>query len=293
MASNSSALPGRVGTDGSGLDGRSPSLPARPSHAPSAGCRPATGGTRPGRSRPSPAFAGKPDGILMPPPPPGDSTTWRPWASSVRSGGRRSGRSTAAAVPHPSTSSPRTASGRRSGAARGHGRPHRRDVVGAAPAVPAGRAHAPGRVAPRPRRTAPGPRKDRRPRPRRGRRRIRYDPGHGAGGRRRRDRAPEVRPDRGVVGHRHPRGPAARDGAAAAFRAHPLDYALLADQILLWQDENRRDEVRRTWGRDFHRRYGHSGPARADGESDEATADAAPMEDAVSMGDPETTDADS
>ncbi|MCP9985829.1 type I-E CRISPR-associated protein Cse2/CasB [Streptomyces sudanensis] len=73
----------------------------------------------------------------------------------------------------------------------------------------------------------------------------------------------------------------------------PLDYALLADQILLWQDENRRDEVRRTWGRDFHRRYGHSGPARADGESDEATADAAPMEDAVSMGDPETTDADS
>ena len=35
----------------------------------------------------------------------------------------------------------------------------------------------------------------------------------------------------------------------------PLDYALLADQLLRWQDENQRDTVRRTWGRDFHRRY--------------------------------------
>ncbi|GHH85812.1 hypothetical protein GCM10018793_55200 [Streptomyces sulfonofaciens] len=35
----------------------------------------------------------------------------------------------------------------------------------------------------------------------------------------------------------------------------PLDYARLADQMLRWQDENRRDGVRREWGRDFHRRY--------------------------------------
>ncbi|MFF9315977.1 type I-E CRISPR-associated protein Cse2/CasB [Streptomyces sp. NPDC014748] len=35
----------------------------------------------------------------------------------------------------------------------------------------------------------------------------------------------------------------------------PLDYALLADQLLRWQDENLREDVRRAWGRDFHRRY--------------------------------------
>ncbi|WP_052269683.1 type I-E CRISPR-associated protein Cse2/CasB [Streptomyces sp. MUSC 125] len=59
----------------------------------------------------------------------------------------------------------------------------------------------------------------------------------------------------------------------------PLDYALLADQLLLWQDENRRDDVRRIWGRDFHRRHPHPGPARADGGSDETDTDTAPLED--------------
>jgi CRISPR system Cascade subunit CasB len=35
----------------------------------------------------------------------------------------------------------------------------------------------------------------------------------------------------------------------------PLDYESLADQLLRWQDENRRDTVQREWGRDFHRWY--------------------------------------
>ncbi|MFJ4683745.1 type I-E CRISPR-associated protein Cse2/CasB [Streptomyces sp. NPDC088789] len=35
----------------------------------------------------------------------------------------------------------------------------------------------------------------------------------------------------------------------------PLDYARLADHLTRWQDENARDEIRRIWGRDFHRRY--------------------------------------
>ncbi|URM92167.1 type I-E CRISPR-associated protein Cse2/CasB [Streptomyces sp. MRC013] len=59
----------------------------------------------------------------------------------------------------------------------------------------------------------------------------------------------------------------------------PLDYALLADRLLRWQDENRRDDVRRTWGRDFHRRHEHPGPARTGGGSDEADTDAVSAED--------------
>lgn len=67
----------------------------------------------------------------------------------------------------------------------------------------------------------------------------------------------------------------------------PLDYAFLADQLLLWQEENRRDDVRRAWGRDFHRRHAHPGPARTDGGSDEVGTDAVPTEDL------DATDADS
>ncbi|MDT9683131.1 type I-E CRISPR-associated protein Cse2/CasB [Streptomyces sp. TRM76323] len=59
----------------------------------------------------------------------------------------------------------------------------------------------------------------------------------------------------------------------------PLDYALLADQLLRWQDENRRDDVRRIWGRDFHRRHGLPGPDRGGSGSDEADTDAVPAED--------------
>ncbi|MBH5337625.1 type I-E CRISPR-associated protein Cse2/CasB [Streptomyces pactum] len=59
----------------------------------------------------------------------------------------------------------------------------------------------------------------------------------------------------------------------------PLDYALLADQLLLWQDENRRDDVRRAWGRDFHRRHGRPDPAHVDGEGDEAATDSVPADD--------------
>ncbi|MFQ6197741.1 type I-E CRISPR-associated protein Cse2/CasB [Streptomyces sp. NPDC000405] len=48
----------------------------------------------------------------------------------------------------------------------------------------------------------------------------------------------------------------------------PLDYARLADQLLQWQDENLQDTVRRTWGRDFHRRYPPAGGAsRTDDET--------------------------
>ncbi|GHD98540.1 type I-E CRISPR-associated protein Cse2/CasB [Streptomyces alanosinicus] len=35
----------------------------------------------------------------------------------------------------------------------------------------------------------------------------------------------------------------------------PLDYGLLADQLYRWQPEAGQAEVRRSWGRDFHRTY--------------------------------------
>lgn len=50
----------------------------------------------------------------------------------------------------------------------------------------------------------------------------------------------------------------------------PLDYALLADQLLQWQNENQRDTVLRTWGRDFHRRYRPAADARL-GDGDDST----------------------
>ncbi|MCZ7432310.1 type I-E CRISPR-associated protein Cse2/CasB [Streptomyces sp. WMMC1477] len=44
----------------------------------------------------------------------------------------------------------------------------------------------------------------------------------------------------------------------------PLDYGLLADQLYLWQDENRRDDARRAWGREFHFTYGKNGGRGSD-----------------------------
>ncbi|MEC4019755.1 type I-E CRISPR-associated protein Cse2/CasB [Streptomyces sp. H27-D2] len=41
----------------------------------------------------------------------------------------------------------------------------------------------------------------------------------------------------------------------------PLDYGRLADQLYEWQDDNRRADIRRTWGRDFHLSYERS-PSR-------------------------------
>ncbi|GAB3108623.1 hypothetical protein GCM10027160_06820 [Streptomyces calidiresistens] len=46
----------------------------------------------------------------------------------------------------------------------------------------------------------------------------------------------------------------------------PLDYGLLADQLHLWQNENRRDEVRRAWGREFHFAYGGTEPGSEEGD---------------------------
>lgn len=46
----------------------------------------------------------------------------------------------------------------------------------------------------------------------------------------------------------------------------PLDYGLLADQLHLWQNENRRDEVRRVWGREFHFAYGGTEPGSEQGD---------------------------
>lgn len=46
----------------------------------------------------------------------------------------------------------------------------------------------------------------------------------------------------------------------------PLDYGLLADQLFLWQDENRRDDIRRAWGREFHFSYGRTEAASEDGD---------------------------
>ncbi|RLV78599.1 hypothetical protein D3C57_109480 [Streptomyces rapamycinicus NRRL 5491] len=51
----------------------------------------------------------------------------------------------------------------------------------------------------------------------------------------------------------------------------PLDYGLLADQLNYWQDEASQGDVRRSWGRDFHRAYITSA---TDGD-EEATPDAA------------------
>ncbi|WP_051764877.1 type I-E CRISPR-associated protein Cse2/CasB [Streptomyces sp. NRRL F-5135] len=59
----------------------------------------------------------------------------------------------------------------------------------------------------------------------------------------------------------------------------PLDYTLLADQLLLWQDENRRDDVRRGWGRDFHRHHRSSPQARPDGTDGTLGTEIAPTED--------------
>lgn len=52
----------------------------------------------------------------------------------------------------------------------------------------------------------------------------------------------------------------------------PLDYGLLAEQLFLWQNDNRQDEVRRAWGREFHRRYGQYGKSSPDHEGDRADA---------------------
>jgi CRISPR system Cascade subunit CasB len=59
----------------------------------------------------------------------------------------------------------------------------------------------------------------------------------------------------------------------------PLDYALLADQLLQWQDENQRDVVLRTWGRDFHRRYRPAADARPGDGDDSAAASPEVLED--------------
>ncbi|MFJ5678278.1 type I-E CRISPR-associated protein Cse2/CasB [Streptomyces sp. NPDC093097] len=49
----------------------------------------------------------------------------------------------------------------------------------------------------------------------------------------------------------------------------PLDYGLLAEQLYRWQDEATQSDVRRSWGRDFHRLYGRATP---DDEQDTSTA---------------------
>ncbi|MFC4329189.1 type I-E CRISPR-associated protein Cse2/CasB [Streptomyces andamanensis] len=73
----------------------------------------------------------------------------------------------------------------------------------------------------------------------------------------------------------------------------PLDYALLADQLLLWQDENRREDVRRAWGRDFHRRYGSFRQPRPATAEDAPGTEYAPGTDDVQAEDLEAADADS
>ncbi|MCW5250144.1 type I-E CRISPR-associated protein Cse2/CasB [Streptomyces sp. SHP 1-2] len=71
----------------------------------------------------------------------------------------------------------------------------------------------------------------------------------------------------------------------------PLDYALLADQLARWQQEDRRDGVRRIWGRDFHRHYPSAeGGSRGGGTGGEPGAGAAPPTDDTVI--PEDEDAD-
>ncbi|MBT2384070.1 type I-E CRISPR-associated protein Cse2/CasB [Streptomyces sp. ISL-11] len=47
----------------------------------------------------------------------------------------------------------------------------------------------------------------------------------------------------------------------------PLDYGRLAGQLCSWQDERRRSEVRRAWGREFHLAFGDSARARVAGQA--------------------------
>ncbi|GHG50674.1 type I-E CRISPR-associated protein Cse2/CasB [Streptomyces griseocarneus] len=47
----------------------------------------------------------------------------------------------------------------------------------------------------------------------------------------------------------------------------PLDYGLLADQLDRWQHEAHQADVRRAWGRDFHRPYAVTTPADDESES--------------------------
>lgn len=56
----------------------------------------------------------------------------------------------------------------------------------------------------------------------------------------------------------------------------PLDYGLLAQQLFLWQDEFRREDIRRAWGREFHLVYARE---TADGQQGE-TADTTPEDSA-------------
>lgn len=56
----------------------------------------------------------------------------------------------------------------------------------------------------------------------------------------------------------------------------PLDYGLLAQQLFFWQDEFRREDIRRAWGREFHLVYARK---TADGQQGE-TADTTPEDSA-------------
>ncbi|MGW1765557.1 type I-E CRISPR-associated protein Cse2/CasB [Streptomyces sp. NPDC002073] len=53
----------------------------------------------------------------------------------------------------------------------------------------------------------------------------------------------------------------------------PLDYGLLAEQLCQWQDQNRQDEVRHTWGRDFHRVYRQQQHGKSPSYEEDSTAD--------------------
>ncbi|MCK7627618.1 type I-E CRISPR-associated protein Cse2/CasB [Streptomyces sp. RS10V-4] len=58
----------------------------------------------------------------------------------------------------------------------------------------------------------------------------------------------------------------------------PLDYGLLADQLDRWQDEWNQGDVRRAWGRDFHRVHRTTATADPAGEGTTASlADDAPI----------------
>lgn len=60
----------------------------------------------------------------------------------------------------------------------------------------------------------------------------------------------------------------------------PLDYGLLADQLTRWQDEARQGDVRRAWGRDFHRVYARTTADEAEENAPHAAATDLTNEDA-------------
>jgi CRISPR system Cascade subunit CasB len=61
----------------------------------------------------------------------------------------------------------------------------------------------------------------------------------------------------------------------------PLDYGRLADQLCRWQDVYKQEDVRRSWGREFHQVH----PKQSGGSGDEASSPETPEVQELDTGD--------